>query len=127
MMVMDLDPEKVPDADLRSFAAREAAGSRSVIVEVHPGPPTLAPKRSKPVPKRQLAPVVNASKRPEVQALDQLEKTLRALGVGVNLVKLTSAGAIVATVSAEQLRAIARLPEVERILPNRTHRIPSIR
>ncbi len=56
--------------------------------------------------------------------MDRLEQELEELGLDRKLVRLDSAGSFVANVTSEQLRAIANLPLVGIVRPNREHRAP---
>jgi len=53
--------------------------------------------------------------------MDELEKELNALGLGNDLVRLSTASAFVVRVSPTQLRALFGLPLVGIIRPNRIH------
>jgi hypothetical protein len=121
--------DRIADEDLREFAESEDHGeTRSVIVELEGEPADIVPKlfgRMPPVPRQ--SDVRAASKviaGAAGKAMGDAERGLRKLGLGDSLVPLRAAHAFVVSVLPSQLRALARLPHVAIIRPNRTHKIP---
>lgn len=125
-MAAALPLSKIADAELREFAATETASgqTQSVIVEavttVSPREPARLsaprePRKSKPSEKSETAAAANR------QNLDELEQAVRDLKLRRKPVRLESAQALVADVTPQQLRALAELPMVQIIRPNRRH------
>jgi hypothetical protein len=127
---MDAEPEKIPDPELRRFAAAEnEKEARSVIVEL--GMEQLLPATTEKLPRPRIPPRIGRESFDRIVAaedtsgMSRLESELNSLGLSHDLVRLNTARSFVATVSPQQLRAISSLPLVGIIRPNRTHRIPA--
>jgi hypothetical protein len=131
MESMECSREKIPDTDLRDFVkAGGHNGRRSVIVELGVDPVPIEPRDP------LGPPMIPAPRKDQVASRDdliniegnaasmkQLEDELVSLGLGRDLVRLEAAQAFVLTVTPDDLRAVARLPLVGVIRPNRVHRV----
>jgi hypothetical protein len=128
------DSTKIVDADLRSFAASEGRDERrSIIVELGVPPPPLAltfERRlgtfPKPLPQRgkQMDTIDLSDVEGHSASMDELERQLCSLGLAADSVRLDAAQAFVVPVTAEQLRAVSRMPLAGIIRPNRSHYAP---
>ena len=126
------DRKKIVDTDLQEFAAAENADERrSVIVELGLPPPTVP--LSFPLESIPRASEVGPHSSPRVSladveghgsAMDQLETSLRALGLEEPPLRLDSAQAFVVRVTPAQLRTISQWPLAGTIRPNRVHYAP---
>jgi hypothetical protein len=57
--------------------------------------------------------------------MNALEAAVVELGLASDIVRLPAAQAFVVTAGPDHVRAIANLPSVGAIRPNRTHRVPA--
>jgi hypothetical protein len=125
---MDLKSGKIADPELRTFANADADGdSRTVIVELSL-PPVAFPQERTPRPR---GPSTGRAAQLDVDSsvggdaeMTKLERELKKMGLGRDLVRLNQAQAFVVNVSPGQLRALSESPLVGAIRPNRIHRMP---
>lgn len=116
---------KLPDADLRAFAASGDAAGRAVVVELADPTPAAPPAHLR---RATLAPRAEAAARPDAadagwpERMDDLERELVALHPGGRPVRLDLARSFALEVTPGVLRAIVRLPLVGVVRASRTSR-----
>jgi len=125
---MDIKSDKIADPELKRFAkADEDSESRTVIVELSQ-PPLAFPQERTPRPRGPSSgQAIEFQVGPPVEGdadMSKLERELKSLGLGQDLVRLNHALAFVVHASPMQLRALLHSPLVGLIRPNRTHRAP---
>jgi hypothetical protein len=118
--------DKILDAGLAAFAGTDAAGTRSVIVEVEV-PGAYAARRP---PARKLVRRGAAKRTGEDRhaaasdrSMAKMEALLAELGLLAGAVKLPSAASFVIDAGPGALRALSASPLVAAIRPNRLHRV----
>jgi hypothetical protein len=124
-------PSAIHGVDLVAFVNEGSDGqTKSVIVEARrppvraPAPrPVASPRELLPAPAKKRAGAAPAKKKaPLANAMGQVEKALKRLGLDGCARRNNLSGSFVVEVTPQQLRELAKTPAVQAIRPNRLHR-----
>lgn len=119
----------VPDVELREFARSDAAGARSVLIEIEAPEPRLevSRRRGEGAARRRQAVTPSPQERELVEKrLGELASLVETLTGSAPKV-LEAAHALVAELTPEQLREVSRHEHTRAVRPNRRRGVRRVR